>query len=342
MIIVMPNNKNKYLGSWYTNSSVTGNWEDFITRDLVAYIDSAYRTLPQAVSRGIAGASMRGYGTMKLAMKHPDIFGAAYALSSACLVFEDWFLDIFRDEIISAVKAGSFPGYGYHFVQGQIASAAAFAPNQDTQPFLCDFPLDESGQLVESVWQRYLNHDPITMIASNRENLLQLKGLHFDCGTYDPWCLTGNRIFSQTLSDANIPYVFEEYSGDHSSGYYKRIKENVLPFFSETLAFTEVISVPSSNHVPDQFILYQNHPNPFNNKTVIDYTIAENSKVSLIIYNVLGQEIRTLINKNQLSGFHSVIWNGQDNAGRIVSSGIYIYRLKSHGEVYNKKMLLLK
>lgn len=99
MIIVMPNAKNKYLGSWYTNSSVAGNWEDFITQDLVAYVDSTYRTIPLSASRGIAGHSMGGYGAMKLAMKHPDIYGAAYAVSGV-LVFDNFYLDRSRDYIL--------------------------------------------------------------------------------------------------------------------------------------------------------------------------------------------------------------------------------------------------
>ena len=60
MIFVMPDAHNKYLGSWYVNSATTGNWEDFITQELVEYIDSNYRTLPRAASRGIAGISMGG------------------------------------------------------------------------------------------------------------------------------------------------------------------------------------------------------------------------------------------------------------------------------------------
>ncbi|MEJ7849121.1 MAG: alpha/beta hydrolase-fold protein [Pyrinomonadaceae bacterium] len=84
MIVVVPNGRNAYNGSFYTNSSVGGNWEDFISRDLVSYIDGKYRTIPQAASRGITGHSMGGYGSIVLGMKHPDIFGAVYSLSACC------------------------------------------------------------------------------------------------------------------------------------------------------------------------------------------------------------------------------------------------------------------
>jgi len=108
MIAVCPNSNNKYRGSNYTNSSVTGNWEDFIVQDVVKYIDRNFHTLPQSSSRGIAGFSMGGYGTIKLAMKHPDIFGSAYCLSSGKLIFEDVILDSRLGSLIAAVHVDTF------------------------------------------------------------------------------------------------------------------------------------------------------------------------------------------------------------------------------------------
>ncbi len=74
MIVVMPNSFNRFGGSFYTNSELSGDWEDFIARDLVGYIDAHYRTLAAAVSRGIAGHSMGGYGAVRIGMQHPEIF----------------------------------------------------------------------------------------------------------------------------------------------------------------------------------------------------------------------------------------------------------------------------
>ncbi len=85
MIVVFPNGRNRYLGSFYTNSSTGGAWEDFIAQDVVRYVDQHFRTLPQASSRGIAGHSMGGYGAILLGMKHPDIFSVVYAMSPCCV-----------------------------------------------------------------------------------------------------------------------------------------------------------------------------------------------------------------------------------------------------------------
>jgi S-formylglutathione hydrolase len=81
----MPDGSNAFGNSMWTNSVTTGNWEDYIALDLVEYIDKKYRTDARSASRGIAGHSSGGYGAIKLAMKHPQVFGAVYALSACCL-----------------------------------------------------------------------------------------------------------------------------------------------------------------------------------------------------------------------------------------------------------------
>src|SRR5438876_830508 len=85
MIIVMPDARTKMMGSFFTNSSATGNWEDFIVKDLVSLIDQKYRTLARSESRGIAGHSMGGYGAIKLGMKHPDVFSVVYGMNPALI-----------------------------------------------------------------------------------------------------------------------------------------------------------------------------------------------------------------------------------------------------------------
>ncbi len=74
-----------YNGSMYSSSPTTGDWETFIAQDLVAWVDGHYRTIPDRMSRGLAGHSMGGYGTMRIGMKHPEVFSSLYAMSSCCL-----------------------------------------------------------------------------------------------------------------------------------------------------------------------------------------------------------------------------------------------------------------
>ena len=85
MILVMPNAQTVYQGSMYSNSVTTGNWESYITQDLVSYVDTRYRTIPQRGSRGLAGHSMGGYGTIRIAMKSRTYFQASTCMSACCL-----------------------------------------------------------------------------------------------------------------------------------------------------------------------------------------------------------------------------------------------------------------
>ncbi len=91
-----------------------------------------------------------------------------------------------------------------------------------------------------------------------------------------------------------------------------------------------------------EFALLPNYPNPFNPATTIRYQLPENGKVTLKIYNVLGQEIRSLVNANQVSGYHTVMWDGRSNNGSAVSSGVYMYRLETGKFAKSMKMVLVR
>jgi len=93
---------------------------------------------------------------------------------------------------------------------------------------------------------------------------------------------------------------------------------------------------------PEQFSLIQNYPNPFNSNTTIKYILPKESKVIIKIYNILGKEIKSLIEQNQVAGNYSIQWNGIDNSGFPVSSGIYICKIKTENEIKSIKMIQLK
>ncbi|RMG63591.1 MAG: CHRD domain-containing protein [Calditrichaeota bacterium] len=99
---------------------------------------------------------------------------------------------------------------------------------------------------------------------------------------------------------------------------------------------------PLTQAIPDAFALYANYPNPFNPTTTIRYDLKESVDVKLEIYNVLGEKVRTLVNAREAAGRKSVVWDGRNDRGQVVSSGIYIYRLQAGDFVQSRKMMLLK
>ena len=106
-------------------------------------------------------------------------------------------------------------------------------------------------------------------------------------------------------------------------------------------ALTQV-EIGNLKPTPDRFALSQNAPNPFNPSTNITYELPEASRVRLAIYNLLGQEVRTLINGSVEAGYYTATWDGRDAAGRQVASGIYLYRIQADNFVQARRMMLLK
>jgi len=94
--------------------------------------------------------------------------------------------------------------------------------------------------------------------------------------------------------------------------------------------------------LPDEFSVAQNYPNPFNPATTISYSLSERAEVEIAIFNVLGQRVATLTEGLQSAGEHMVVWNGIDESGRVVATGVYFYRISAGENVSTKKMLLLK
>ena len=116
-----------------------------------------------------------------------------------------------------------------------------------------------------------------------------------------------------------------------------------LNWFPDKKAEWEVASVVKTRTgSPTSFSLSQNYPNPFNPVTNIVYTLKKSGTINLTIFNSLGQLVKTLVSKNQTAGEFSVQWNGTDNAGHKVASGVYMYRLDADNQIQTKKMMLLR
>lgn len=94
--------------------------------------------------------------------------------------------------------------------------------------------------------------------------------------------------------------------------------------------------------IPERFALHQNYPNPFNPTTTIEYDLPKDAYVKLVIYDILGREVVTLVDEPQNTGYRSVKWQGNDKSGILLSSGIYIYRITAGYFNRSKMMLLIK
>jgi S-formylglutathione hydrolase FrmB len=252
MIVVAPNGKNAFGGSLYLNSATTGNWEDYIFRDVVAYIDANYRTLARPASRGIAGHSMGGFGAISVGMKHPDVFSAIYALSPCCLQLEGEFdarNEGWRrigkitalDQLPKRLQFGDADFWTIVIA----ALSAAIAPNVSRPPFYADFLYQEKdGKLIlnEAVSAKYKAITPTLMVNDYKQNLLAMRGIFLDVGQNEEFSVVrnGTTLFSKVLAEGGIPHTFEIYAGGkHSDKIKERLQMRVFKFFSEKLDFSE-------------------------------------------------------------------------------------------------------
>jgi len=149
----------------------------------------------------------------------------------------------------------------------------------------------------------------------------------------------GNVYVSGSTSSQNFPYVSTSYDTSFNGG-----SSDVFVSILDSMLSGFVSSIQNGTQ-PINFKLYSNYPNPFNPTTTIKYDLPNKSFVSLEIYNMLGQHIKTLVSKNQSTGTKTIKWNGKDKTGRTVSTGVYFYKIDVIGTVnfnHCKKMIFIK
>ena len=256
MIIVVVSGVTAAGGSFYVDSPANGNWEQFITEDVVDYVDANFRTIPAVESRGIFGGSMGGFGALNLAMRHPDIFGAVYASTPGLLddrgVAQMGFFD--SDEQIletlgtletasdqegAAVSEALVPPN--YISQLEFAYGLAFAPS--TEPPYFAFPFTQAdGELarddaVMSTWDAGFG-DWGAKVDEFRDNLAQLAGIGFVCASDDEfeWIPQGCVYLDAQLTDADIDHEYLVTTGGHDDATGARTIDTMLPFMAAHLA----------------------------------------------------------------------------------------------------------
>jgi enterochelin esterase-like enzyme len=238
LIVVTPNAFSLHKGSMYSNSVTTGDWETYVARDLVAYMDGHYRTIPNRMSRGLAGHSMGGYGAVRIGMKRPDVFSSLYLMSSCCLNAQ---LNP-RPESMAAAEAIKTREAAEETARGRgfgpsvnLAEGAAWSPNPTNPPLYLDLPVKD-GTVQPDIVAKWAANAPLAMVAQYIPNLKMYHAIAMEVGTNDGLLAT-NKELEQTFTRFGVSHTYEEYDGDHTNKVFERIEKNVLPFFSKNLSF---------------------------------------------------------------------------------------------------------
>jgi len=270
VILVFPDCFTRLGGNQYVNSSAIGRYADYLTQEIIPFVDREFRTLASRDHRGCFGKSSGGYGAIIHGMKYAEHWGAvANHSGDACFDFVyrcDWpntlneldrhrrparregAVDVARaaaglDEglddgrvrrFLQAVwKKPKLSGAETHAIMN-LCMAATYDPDPDAPlGFRIPFNL-ETGELLASRWRRWLRHDPVNLVRRHAASLKTLKGIYIDCGWKDQYHIHyGTRILSRRLTEAGIRHTYQEFDDNHSDVDYRM--DVSLPFLYRAL-----------------------------------------------------------------------------------------------------------
>ena len=223
-------------GSQFLNSTSTGRYMDYLCDEIVPFVDSRYPTAASREHRGIAGKSSGGYGAMVVPMLRPDVFGA-FASHSGDALFEVTYLPEFRqvarmlrdrfegsyDVLLERFAASDHLEWGLYGVSLEMYGyACAYTPDPQRPGHpLLPFEI-ATGRLVEEVWAKWLELDPVRMVPRHGEELASMRRIHLEAGRSDEAYLDlGAQAVSDELTKLGIEHTFELFDGRHGGLAYR-------------------------------------------------------------------------------------------------------------------------
>jgi len=233
MILVSPDAFSLHNGSFYSDSRTTGDWETFIAVELVNYIDSHYRTIPDRMSRGLSGHSMGGYGTFRIGMKHPEVFSSLYSMSAGG-IFETGEVTP-AITAMEAIKTKEDAAKLTYTQKSPLARAAAWSSNANNSPLFIDLPVKDGKQRPD-IAAKWMANSLLVMLQQYAPNLKKMKAIEMNVGLQDG-LLQSNRDMDAALTDSGVAHHFETFEGDHNGQVPMNFQMKVLPFFSRVLTF---------------------------------------------------------------------------------------------------------
>ena len=234
-VIVFVDAWTSYGGSQFINSSSTGRYMDYVCDDVTSFVDERYPTIPSAEARGLTGKSSGGYGAMVVPMLRPDVFGALASHAGDAL-FECCYLPMFPKTV--RLLRDKFDGSWDVFLERFRAAdrfdfksfepiemygyAACYSPDEDNPPSAL-LPFDAAtGRLVEDVWERWLQWDPVRLVSSHVDALGRMRLVLLDAGRSDEYNLDlGAQAFAAELAKAGIEHELELFDGAHGGLQYR-------------------------------------------------------------------------------------------------------------------------
>ncbi len=247
-VVVFPDTLTWFGGNQYVNSPAVGRYADWLTREIVPFVESRVNAGGSRARRGILGKSSGGYGALLHAMRHPDVWGAAASHSGDVgwdyahrHRFPLWLNELSRyggdpEKLVADFWRRDKPTMDHMIAMEEVGQAAFYDPDPgDPKRLRLPFADTRTGEVDEKAWKRWLAHDPLNLVARHAAGLRKLKLLYLDCGTRDQ-CnfLYGMRQLVRKLKGLKIPHVYEEFDDDHTAVDYRL--DISLPLLAKALS----------------------------------------------------------------------------------------------------------
>lgn len=338
-IMVKPNsNCAPFQGSMYVNSPLWGNYQDYVTTDLIAWVDSSFRTVPQKNYRGLIGQSMGSYGCLFLPIAHPDLYIASAGHAGGGSYYH-------YDSLAKSITLGSFtsgPPYFYNYnanltyVKAWFLLAGAFTPNPNTSqtyinPQIVDYPFDELGNIIDSSWEKMhsLSAEMNIQLLSPTDSVSFI----LSCGTQDDYFqFDPMRDLVDTMLSLGLDVEWLPHTGDHAMPALFRSR--VLKWL-DTLLGDPVLIAQVMNPLPDIFPEIHVWPNPSDGRLFIDLELLNPGDISVEIIDMSGRVVSSAAENKRNEGKYHV---EPDIQG--LSPGLYIIHLQIERKSFYFKWIL--
>ncbi len=333
-IAVMPNGNGDYYGglTWWADSELNGPIASFVAEELVAWVDAEYHTIAERDARALIGHSMGGCGAASIGMLWPGVFGTVCTFGGVVD------LEIALNGITELALQENGGNGPYNPVIGtwsQIlySTSAAFSPNLQSLPYQVDLPVDDSGQVIQTVFDRWREHDPVSLAAS----VTQPPVFYLQCGDADSIWIDCNRSLFQTMEQNGLAVRLDEISGGGHNDILTARFPYALRFADSLYAESVDVSRRDTPLQPARLELSAPFPNPCNPSTTVWITPAREGRLTIEVIDLLGRVTQRL-SQHGLQGQSqplSIEFSG--------SSGLRFLRVSDEaGNVALRRVLLLQ
>lgn len=316
-----------YTGSMYVNSELYGNYEDYIMQDVIGFVESNFRAMPDKNFRMITGFSMGGYGSASLSSKYPEKFRACVPMSGA--FSGDSMLYNFRTRCYQEQGTYNLNYPGGYYTNVFFTLCGGFSPNMAIEPYHIEIPFDTLGNWQDTVISKWSQHEIIRRVKDlPDENEL---AWFLICGKQDNLAFfPSHREFTDSLDFYGIGYDTSYFEGTHEFDNESRMKaihwmDSIIDHSFRTLG------VSNDCHAMEGFKVY---PNPVSDKLTISCQVKEAATVGLSIYNMTGQLMERVHVGLKSAGEQRFELNIAD-----YKPGVYFCRVQIGNEMVTRKII---